>query len=208
MIIKVCEFCKKLIQAKYITKRFCDSTCQRKDYNSREEIKEINRIRMRNYRKNHPEWKIRHKFLELTRHRERRAKYCKEYEKRPEVRNRIRENEKLRRQIDPEFAIADRLRSSLRHAMSKYSKTGKIMSSRKYGINWKAIIESLKPFPKNVKDFEIDHIVPLRAFNLTNPENVKEAFSPSNLQWLTIEENRRKSGKLVEYNGDKKCTNA
>ena len=71
------------------------------------------------------------------------------------------------------------------------------MSSKKYGINWKEIIESLKPFPENLKDFEIDHIIHLHTFNLTNPEEVKKAFATSNLRWLTMEENRKKSGKLI-----------
>jgi len=166
----------------------------------RPEIRERNRIKMREYRKNHPEWKERHRILAVTRHREKRAKYWKEYSKRSEVRTRIREKEKLRRKTDAEFAIADRLRRSLNHALTKYSKNGKIMSSKKYGINWKEVIESLKPFPENLENFEIDHIVPLHIFNLTKIEEVRKAFHPSNLQWLTLEENRKKSGKIMEKN--------
>ncbi len=68
---------------------------------------------------------------------------------------------------------------------------------RKNHPQWKEVIDNLEPFPENRKNFEIDHIIPLHSFNLTNPEEVKKAFSPSNLQWLTREENRKKSGKLV-----------
>jgi len=103
-----------------------------------------------------------------------------------------------RRRTDLEFAVRDRLRRSLHHALTKYTKTGKIMSSRKYGIDWKEVIKSLNPFPKNISDYEIDHIIPLRTFKLTNPNEVKKAFNPSNLQWLTIEENRKKSGKVIQ----------
>jgi len=198
MIIKICEFCGNKIKTKRISKRFCDRICQHKDYMRRPEIREKNRIKMREYRKNHPEWKERHRILAVTRHREKRAKYWKEYGKRSEVRARIRKKEKLRRKIDVEFAIADRLRRSLNHALTKYSKNGKIMSSKKYGINWKEVIESLKPFPENLENFEIDHIAPLRAFNLTKIEEIKKAFHPSNLQWLTLEENRKKSGKIMK----------
>ena len=194
----MCEFCGNKIETKRLTKRFCNNVCQRKHYNSIPEIKEKNRIMMRGYRKNHPEWKERHRILAVIRHREKRAKYWKEYGKRPEVRARIREKEKLRRQTDAEFVIADRLRRSLNHALSKYSKIGKIMNSKKYGINWKEVIESLKPFPENLENFEIDHIVPLHTFNLTKIEEVRKAFHPSNLQWLTLEENRRKSGKIMK----------
>lgn len=196
MIIK-CRFCEKNAEAKKITKQFCSNQCQQKDYNQRPEIKEKNKIRMREYRRTYPEWKERHRILAVTRHREKRAKYWKEYGKRPEVRKRIREKERLRRQIDKEFVTVDRLRRSLNHALTKYSETGKIRSSKKYGINWQEIIESLKPFPEDLKNFEIDHIIPLYIFDLTNNEEVKKEFSSSNLQWLTRKENRRKSGKIM-----------
>lgn len=76
------------------------------------------------------------------------------------------------------------------------------MSSRKYGIIWRDVIKSLEPFPENLKNFEIDHVMPLHTFDLTNPKEVKKAFSPQNLQWLTIEENRKKSGKILKDNRD------
>src|SRR3989344_4702755 len=99
MYVKKCEFCNKYIKTKIERKRFCNNICQRKHYNSKPEIKKINRIRTREYRRNHPEWRERH-------------------------------------------------RRSLHHALTKYTKTGKIMSSRKYGIDWKEVIKSLNPFPK------------------------------------------------------------
>ncbi len=207
MIIRNCEFCKEKIETKNLLKRFCNRVCQKKDYDRRPEIREINRIRIKEYRRTHPAWRERHRFLAVTRHRKKRAEYWKEYGKRPEVRSRIREKEKLRRKTDINYAISDRLRKSLRHALSKYSKNGKIMNSRKYGINWKEVIKKLKPFPKDIKNFEIDHIIPLRVFKLDNPKEVKKAFAPSNLQWLTISENRRKSGKMPnEFKGSEKCT--
>ena len=199
MIIRECDFCKETIKTKFSTKRFCNSRCQRKSYNLRDEIKQKNKIYMREWRKNDLKWRERHRILAVTRHREKRAEYWKEYGKRPEFRARINEKERLRRKTDMKFAIADRLRRSLHHALTKYSKTGKIMGSKKYGINWKEIIESLKPFPENLNKFEIDHIIPLHTFDLTNVEEVKNAFSPSNLQWLTREENRKKSGKLIHH---------
>ena len=198
MYVKKCEFCNKYIKTKIERKRFCNNICQRKHYNSKPEIKKINRIRTREYRRNHPEWRERHRILAITKHRKKRAEYWKDYAKRPEVKKRIRGKEMWRRRTDLEFAVRDRLRRSLHHALTKYTKTGKIMSSRKYGIDWKEVIKSLKPFPKNISDYEIDHIIPLRTFKLTNPNEVKKAFNPSNLQWLTIEENRKKSGKVIQ----------
>lgn len=197
MSIKNCEFCGEKIKAKTKRKRFCNPTCQRKHYNRRPKIREKYRIRMREYRKNNPEWREKHRILAATKYREQRKKYWKDYGSRPEIRERINKIDRIRRKVDKKYAIADRLRRSLNHALSKYSQIGKIMGSKKYGINWKEIIESLKPFPENLRDFEIDHITPLHTFNLANPEQVKKAFHPSNLQWLTREENRKKSGKLL-----------
>lgn len=212
MVVKACEFCGKSIEAKINSRRFCNDFCQRKHYYQRPEIKKRildytkvyqktpefkkrNSIRLKIYRQR-PEVKERNRILAVTRYREKRREFWKDYGKRPQVRAKIRAIENFRLHNDKIYAIADRLRRSLLHAMTKYSKTGKIMSSKKYGLNWKEIIDHLKPFPKDLKEFEIDHIIPLHTFNLTDPEEVKKAFSPYNLQWLTRTENRKKSGKL------------
>jgi hypothetical protein len=196
MVVRICEFCGKNFETNIILKIFCNSLCQRKYYNRRPEIREKYRLRIKEYRRLHPEWREKHRILAATKYREKRKAYWKEYCKRPEFRARVREKERFRLHNDLAYAIEDRLRRSLLHAMNKYSETGKIMSSSKYGLNWKEIIEHLKPFPVNLKDFEIGHIIPLHTFNLTDPLEVRKAFAPSNLQWLTREENRKKSGKL------------
>jgi len=213
MVLKFCEFCNKEIDAKTKAKRFCDDLCQRKHYYRRPEItkkvkeytrtyqqkpefKRKNKIRLREYRQK-PLVKERNRILAVTKYRERRQEFWKDYGKRPEVRARINANRRLRFRTNLNFAIADRLRRSLNHAFTNYSKHGKIMSSQKYGIDWKEIIEHLKPFPENIGDFEIDHIIPLHTFDLTNPDEVKKAFATSNLQWLLREDNRRKSGKIL-----------
>lgn len=51
MNIKRCEYCKKEIIARKVSKRFCSPICQRKDYNRRPEIKEKYRLRIKEYRK-------------------------------------------------------------------------------------------------------------------------------------------------------------
>lgn len=198
MVLKRCGFCGKEVKAKKSTKRFCSPICQRKHYNRRPEIREKYKLRMRAYRKNNPEWREKHRILAVTKYREQRREYWKDYGKRSEVRERVNKNDRERRKVDKEYAIADRLRRSLNHAMKKYSETGKIMSSKKYGISWKEVIESLKPFPEDMENFEIDHVIPLCKFNLTNQDELRGAFSPSNLQWLTREENRKKSAKILK----------
>lgn len=47
-----------------------------------------------------------------------------------------------------------------------------------------------------IADCEIDHIFPLCAYDLSDPVNATKAMHWSNLQLLTMEENRHKSGRL------------
>ena len=95
------------------------------------------------------------------------------------------------------FKMKNRLRRLLRGSLIQYSKTGKIMSSKEYGINYKEIIESLKPFPKDIENYHIDHIIPLSWFNFNDPKEIKWAFAPENHQWLTIEENTKKGNRYI-----------
>ena len=103
---------------------------------------------------------------------------------------------KNRYRQDKNFAIKDRLRKLLRQALRLYTTTGKYQTSKKYGINYKAIIEHLTPFPEDISKFHIDHIKPLCSFNLTDPEEIKKAFEPNNHQWLLAEENLSKGGRF------------
>ena len=89
------------------------------------------------------------------------------------------------------------LRSRVSTALKAYSKTGKIMKSKDYGINYKKIIEHLKPFPKDIEKYEVDHIVPLSWFNFNNKEEIKWAFAPENHQWLLAKDNRKKHNNFM-----------
>ena len=102
------------------------------------------------------------------------------------------------RKIDKNFNIGHRLRSLVYSALKHYTKTGKVMKSRMYGIDYKAIIEYLKPFPEDLSKYHIDHIKPLCSFNFVNPngstnlEELKKAFAPKNHQWLLAHDNLKK----------------
>lgn len=94
--------------------------------------------------------------------------------------------------------IESKLRSRLRAAFKRFSITGKVKPSRQYGIDYEKIAEHIgpKPDPINGISYDIDHIVPLSAFDFDNNENVKVAFSPENHQWLLSTENDKKSSKI------------
>ena len=110
-----------------------------------------------------------------------------------------------KRKEDLNFAISGRLRNCLHKALKRYTKTGKILKSGKYGIDYKKIIKHLTPFPsdllENPSKWHIDHSRPLCSFTFVNPdgstnlEEVKKAFAPQNLQWLTVSENCSKGGR-------------
>jgi len=101
-----------------------------------------------------------------------------------------------RRKKDLDFNLRMNLRYMVWIALKRYSLTGKIQKHSKYGIDYEKIIEHLKPFPNNIKDYHIDHIIPISSFNLNNKDEIKRAFSPENLQWLPKAENIKKGNKL------------
>lgn len=173
---------------------------RRKEYNQRPEVKEIQK-----------------KWRDNPKVKKRRKEHLKKYYKIPKVKEQIKlrrksytkQNKKhigkytkkwhnINYKEDKEFNIKKRLRSNFYQALKIYSKIGKIMTSKKYGIDYKAIVEHLKPFPKDISKYHIDHIKPLCSFNFinedgtTNLEEVKKAFTPKNHQWLLIEENLAK----------------
>ena len=65
MFIRICKFCSNSFETDNKQRFFCNVACQRRAYNKTPEIKEKNRLRMREYRKTHPEWKERHRILAI-----------------------------------------------------------------------------------------------------------------------------------------------
>lgn len=121
----------------------------------------------------------------------------KEYEKTPARIKRRRKQQQQRLELDPNFHLIHKLRSHLYITLKRYSKTGKIMPSNQLGVNHKVIIEYLKPFPKDLSKYHIDHIIPLSLFDFNNLEHIKKAFAPTNHQWLTAQQNMEKNNRLV-----------
>lgn len=124
---------------------------------------------------------------------ERKRQYQGRYinKNREKVKEYHRNYEKLKRNKNSEYIIRKRLRNSLRTALKNYSKEGKVKKSGYYGIDYEAIIDYLKPLPENLNDYDIHHKRPLFTFDLTNQEEIKEAFSPKNHELISTEEHRK-----------------
>jgi len=101
------------------------------------------------------------------------------------------------------YSVIDTLRKRLCNAFKRYSKKGKVKTSREYGINYQQIFEHLGNCPGDRKEYHIDHIFPLVAFNFNNLSHIKIAFSPENHRWLKKNENCRKGGKYNKQEFDK-----
>jgi len=170
---------------------------QRKEYRQRPEV-----IKHRKAYRQRPEVKKRHRNKMRKYYQSSKGKaYIKEYYSRPEVIKMVREYQnnyvKKRRKEDPSFRTRLRLRRRLVDAFDNFSINGKKYNSKKYGINFTAIIKELKPFPKDIENHQIDHIIPLSLFDFNNLQEIKWAFAPENHQWLTKEENMKKGNREI-----------
>jgi hypothetical protein len=92
---------------------------------------------------------------------------------------------------DNDYAIKTRLRDRLRESIRFFRKTGKTRKAEEY-MDYEAIIKRLGPCPGNRRDYHIDHITPLYSFDFSKDEEIKRAFAPENLQWLSIKEHYKK----------------
>lgn len=108
--------------------------------------------------------------------------------------------EKERIKTDIPFLLRKRIRSRLRVAMKNNYKSGLAIESLGCSIEeLKAHLE--RQFTEGMswsnygKGWEIDHIIPLAKFNLSDPEQIKKACNFMNLQPLWKEDHYKKSQK-------------
>ena len=111
--------------------------------------------------------------------------------------------QKNRKKNDIEFKILCNLRSGLWRVLKGAKKAD--ITMKLVGCKIKFLIEYIEKqftpemnwdnYGKN-KYWEIDNIIPCSYFDLTDPEKQRKCFHYSNLQPLTIKENRQKHDKL------------
>ncbi len=195
------------MQGEYYEKNKKKVLQQIKEYSQRPEIKIKTKLNKRNYaQRDYVKLKSKKYY---QKNKKKISQRMKEYKSKPEIKQREKERGatlkyKLKRKAYSqklEIKIRKRLLARIYNALKYYTKTGKIMSSKKYGMDYEKIIEHLKPFPKDLSKYHIDHIMPLCSFQFvmedgsTNLEEVKKAFAPENHQFLLAKENLSKGGK-------------
>ena len=108
---------------------------------------------------------------------------------------------RLKRKNDPLYAISHRVRS--RVSMAYKGKLKADSTKKLIGCDFKFFclyLESkFKPGMSwgNRQEWQIDHIIPISKFDLSNIDEAKKAFHWSNCQPLWKEENLRKGNRIL-----------
>ncbi len=133
---------------------------------NKERLREYNRIQTSKYRKKNPE-KIKD--------------YKKEYYKKPNVREKIRNHDRKRRQTDINYKLKYNLRKRVHNALKKNLKSKGTMELIGCSIpELKQHLEKQFTFGMNWKNYgfgwHVDHRLPCTSFNLSKPEEQLKCF--------------------------------
>jgi len=123
----------------------------------------------------------------------------KEHYKKWRDENKDKKYEYMKERIkNPQWRIAQRCRTRIRQVLKNIPKTNK--TQKLIGCSWQELVnhlEKTKVEGKDYSDSHIDHIKPCASFDLTDPEQQKECFHYTNLQFLPAIENLQKGSKVV-----------
>lgn len=187
---KYCKSCSKIVIKESRKRRRKEYPERFREYKRKSYLKHKEKVKERNlkWQRKNPE-----KVREMKRrHRRNNIEKVREYEN---------EYRKQRKKVDITYAIICRLRSRKNNVIRRAIKTGKIPKDFNFmGIktDYKSILEALKPFPKDISKYHIDEIFPFAAVNWNNMEDIKRVLAPKNHQWLSIKDNLKKGGKILE----------
>ena len=110
---------------------------------------------------------------------------------------RQREVSKIKRKEDEQYRVKDCLRGRLRNALKGGLKQK--LSKELIGCSWEHIHLYLNKKNSTESHYDVDHIIPCSAFDLTDLNHQKACFHYTNLQKLPSKENQhKKRNKLPE----------
>lgn len=89
--------------------------------------------------------------------------------------------------------MAFRMRSRLKNALKNAAKTKK--SQELLGCTWAEYAEHLGK-TDSTQEMHIDHIWPIRCYDLTDPKEQKRCFNYKNTRYISATENLQKSGNV------------
>ena len=112
-----------------------------------------------------------------------------------ENRNKINLRRKNKYKMDKQFNARMKQSNMFNDAFKQYIKTNVYPICRNKNIDYKVIIDSLKPF-KDTEFYNIDHIIPLNHFDLTKDEDIKKAWCYLNVEWSLKVDNLNKCAKI------------
>ncbi len=180
---------------------------KKKEYYQRPKVKERVRKYMREYYKNNKKTYLGYikKYQTSKKGIKKIKEYMKEYNQRQGVKERRR---KYMRELmkDESHRLKHLFYKRLRRTVNSFHKYGRLRLNNlhvnyyleNYGVNFEKITMKLRPLPKDIKNYEIDHIIPLSKFDFTKKGDIKKAYSPSNIRLILSQENRKKGNRLIQ----------
>jgi len=132
-----------------------------------------------------------------------RNEYVKEVKKQDKHRQKANERAQERRRTDPSFLINQRLRARLRKVLISKNTTRQVSFYELIGCSVTEFKEHIqKQFTDDMswelKNFELDHIIPCAFFDLTDQAEQKKCFHYSNFQPLKHDANNAKKDYILE----------
>jgi len=153
------------------------------------------------YKKNKEKYKeYIKKYQQSEKGQKKRKEYGKKYNSDPKIREKRIVYDREKYEKNSTIKIYKTINAYIKNCIRRYVRDGKLNVVNStynfytivYGIDIHEIINYLKPFPKDIENYELDHKIPIRNFDLTNKEQIKEAYKKENLQLLTSLENKKK----------------